>query len=196
MDNIYLKHLIEKIKLKECEYNTIKSVLEQYNGVIQETLNNIFLDTNITPEEIFTNCIYQEKETIIKEHDEFYDTLYRNLALKTHPDKTENNNNDFVKIKEAYENKDVLTLIYYGDKYKLLDHNNINTNLFIMILEKRLYEMKNKIKTIKNGIHYRILIGNKNEMISIIKETIKYKQETMELKQKNEKLKKEIYNNT
>lgn len=190
MDNLYLKHLVEKIGLKECEYDTIKSMITHHNDIIMDSINSAFVNTNITFAELFPQQheINENNKSDIKEYNEYYDTLYKHLALKTHPDKVDNTNDDFVIIKEACEKKDILKLFHYIEKYDLSQHNDININLLTMILEKRLYEIKEKISQIKNSFGYKILICDKNKTIDSIKGLIILYQENTKLKQEKQKL--------
>ena len=186
MDNPYLKQLIEKIRLKECEYNTINSMIQYHNDVIMESINSAFIDTNVTFAEIFPQQgINDNNESNIKEYDEFYDTLYKSLALKTHPDKSDDANDDFILIKEACEKKDILTLFKYIDKYNLTQCKDTNINILTMILEKRLYAMKEKTSILKNSMGYKILICDKDKTIDDIKELIALYQLNTKLKEEN-----------
>lgn len=191
MDNIYLKHLINKIKLRESEYNNVKTMLEHYDSRVQDIVNEIFLNTGLTLADVFKphqQCTSESPcapESIIQEYEEYYDIIYKKLALKSHPDKTDLGNNDFVAINKAYKDKDIIKLIYYADKYNITQDQDISQNLFVMILEKRLYEIKNKIKCLRGCLAYGILIGNKEQTIQFVKDS-------METHQKISKLREEI----
>lgn len=170
MNNIYVKKLIKKIKFKECEYNTIKSMIEHYNHILTDNINSVFSQNNIINQGEFYKTleskeIDEEQCTIIEEYDNFSNLLYKQLALKTHPDKTDNYNSDFIIIKEAYDNKNVLRLIDYANTYNLLKLEDININLLILILEKRLFQIKNKVTELKNTLGYHFLIHNKTDAI-------------------------------
>jgi hypothetical protein len=111
--------------------------------------------------------------------------LHKNLSLKTHPDKT-NDNDDFLIIQTAYENNDLLKLIEYADLYNIL--YDVNIHLLILVLEKELIKIKNKIKTLKTTIGYQILINDNTQCINDMIYMHKYNQN---LKLENEKLKNE-----
>jgi len=196
MDNPYLKQLVEKIRLKECEYNTINSMIHYHNDVIMDSINSAFIDTNVTFTDIFpqqvtgdnTNNNNNNNKSDVKEYNEFYDNLYKSLALKTHPDKSDDTNDDFILIKEACEKKDILTLFKYIDKYNLTQCKDTNINILTLILEKRLYTMKEKMSILKNSMSYKILICDKDKTIDSIKELIALYQLNTKLKEEYTKL--------
>ncbi len=98
--------------------------------------------------------------------------------MKTHPDKT-NQNDDFIIIQSAFENKDLLQLIEYANKYNI--YKDINLSLLTLILEKEVFNIKNKVKTLKTTIGYQILINNTKcitDLILIHKENEKFRAET------------------
>lgn len=193
MDNIYLKHVIKKIKLKECEYNTIKSMIGYYDYTLYEVINDICIESSVTFAEVFKHehahthtSTSDDQNKIIPDYDIFINALYKDLAVKTHPDKTENND-DFVIIKEAYEKKDILKLIDYANKYDLSNSQSINSNLLTLVLEKQLYETKNKVKQIKSTLGYQLLMQSKNDAVKYIRELIETYKKCQELTVKIEK---------
>jgi hypothetical protein len=73
-------------------------------------------------------------------------------------------------VKNAYDNDDTFTLIEYAIKYNQMDWTDINVHLVTIILEKKVIELKNKIKSAKSMSDYHLLIhGNIDMFISSIK---------------------------
>ena len=200
MDNIYLNKLIKKIKLKESEYETIKTMIENYSSLVEKLIDDIFLSEEVIKEEIFKSPIYYananvnantkcvEILSIIPEYDNLVNTLYKNLCLKTHPDKTNGDDIEFKNIMLAYENKNILKLIEYSKLYNLLSIENINIQLLTLILEKQFFTLKNKVKNLKNTTGYHILISENAYGTQAIRELINMYKINEKLSKENEKL--------
>jgi hypothetical protein len=186
MNNPYLTHLVEKIKLKESEYDTIINMIQYHNTEIEDTINIAFENTDVDISDIFPSKKLDTTEGININNNLFYDDLYKQLALKSHPDKVGNDNGDFIIIKEAYEKKDIIKLLYYHDKYNLNECQNTNVNILSLLLHRKLHELKEKVKKIKSTLGYQILICDKDTVIESIKKLIL-------LKKENERIKCELY---
>jgi hypothetical protein len=203
MDNIYLNKLIKKIKLKECEYETIKAMIDNYSSLVEKLIDDIFLSEEVIKEEILKSSIYHvnananananikcgEILSIIPEYDNLVNTLYKNLCLKTHPDKTNGDDIEFKNIMLAYENKNILKLIEYSKLYNLLSIENINIHLLTLILEKQFFTLKNKVKNLKNTTGYHILISENAYGTQAIRELINMYKINEKLSKENGKLK-------
>ncbi len=207
---MYLSKLIKKIKLKESEHETLTSMINFYKNDLEKMVDDIFIEEQVKKEDVFktTTCCNNTQsnntqQPIIPEYDNLLNILHKNLSLKTHPDKTDNNTPDFIIIQEAYENKNLLKLIEYSNIYNLLDAKDINVNLLTLILEKELFKIKNKIKSLKTTIAYQILINDNTkcvtDMISMHKENEwfriqneKFKAETEKLRIERETLQKQM----
>ncbi len=197
---MYLSKLVKKIKLRESEYETITSMINSYKDIVEKMVDEIFIAEQVKKEDIFktTTCCGNTQPTdntsqpIIPEYDNLLNTLHKNLSLKTHPDKTDNNTSDFIIIQAAYENKDLLKLIEYSSIYNLFDTKDINVNLLTLILEKELFKIKNKIKTLKTTVGYQILINDNTkcitDMISMHKENERFRIQNEKFREETEKL--------
>lgn len=189
----YINKLIKKIKLKECEYETVKNMIEHYNNLVEQSINDIFIAEQLNKDDVykeFTHTHTTKIVTMIPDYETLLNTLYKNLSLKTHPDKTNGDDVDFKLIHQAYENKNILKLIEFAYHYKLLCIEDIDVNLLTLILEKEWATIKNKVKNLKNSVPYQYLINgdsNIRMMIDLYKENQLYKQ-------KNENLRQEIKN--
>ena len=178
MNNIYLNKLVKKIKIKECEYETVKNMIEHYNSSVDNTINDIFVSEQLNKDEVFKtytcthiiNNITTNNITnlTIPDYDNLINTLYKNLSLKTHPDKNNGDDVDFKLINTSYENKNMLKLIEFAHKYDLLNISDIDINLLTLILEKELISIKNKIKTLKSCVCYQYLINGDSQIKNII----------------------------
>ena len=155
-------------------YHEIKYILLEYNSTLDldiqymsEYLKQCGKDLNIT-----NNDLVQEYNTNMFKNEEIpYDKtlsdniskiFYKPLAKKLHPDKNNNNSEEFIKINKAYEKNDYLTLFlyYYETKIDIKINNNIISHIKQKIVEKK-QEIENiKKKFIGNGLYLMILKKN------------------------------------
>lgn len=188
----YINKLIKKIKLKECEYETVENMIKHYNNLVEQSINDIFIAEQLNKNDVYKQFTYTHTKiiTMTPDYQTLLNTLYKNLSLKTHPDKTNGDDVDFKLIFQAYENKNILKMIEFANHYKLSCIEDIDINLLTLILEKEWLTIKNKVKNLKNSVPYQYLIngdGNIRMMIDLYKENQLYKQ-------KNENLREEIKN--
>ena len=212
MNNIYLDHLLSKIKIKQSELETLNSTLSYYSTELDRKYyeilkkNNIDISHAFKKSEKFNYCSTSDdidkdddknvctNDVIISEHKLILDSLYKQLIMKTHPDKlVDSTNNDFINVKDAYEKQNVLQLIDYANKYKLLNSNleDFDINIIVVILEKKILEIKKDIKKIKSTIGFNLLVNNIDDHIDSLKYTIKLANENEKHKKEHEKLVKE-----
>ena len=164
-------------------YHEIKYILLEYNSTLDldiqymsEYLKQCGKDLNIT-----NNDLVQEYNTNMFKNEEIpYDKtlsdniskiFYKPLAKKLHPDKNNNNSEEFIKINKAYEKNDYLTLFiyYYEKKINIKITNNI-----LNIIQNEIEKKENEINNIKNKIHWQWANSNDNEK-ELIHEYIKNK---------------------
>lgn len=201
MDNDYSKKLIKKIKAKKNEYDTLNSMLNHYSVPVGKAIGEILTTNNIDHDDAYSYDKVEEIKdncSIIVEYNELFTVLYKKLSLKAHPDKLIDNvdNKDFVGIRAAYDNKDIVTLIEYSHKYNLSEEElkDVGVHLLILILEKQLFVMKNKIKVLKSQWTYGYLIDDSKfkEAIDCCKRIHNLKLETKKLNDELEERKKKI----
>jgi len=118
--------------------------------------------------------------------------LYKKLALKIHPDKRiifsniDNiNNGDFSDINASYKNHDVIALLGYAIKYRVLSYVEDNINEVVIDLEKEYVSIKKELKKIRNSILYMLITDMDNSIKMVI--------DMINLKRENEMLKIKIY---
>ena len=153
-------------------YHEIKYILLEYNSTLDldiqymsEYLKQCGKDLNIT-----NNDLVQEYNTNMFKNEEIpYDKtlsdniskiFYKPLAKKLHPDKNNNNSEEFIKINKAYEKNDYLTLFlyYYETKIEINISNDI-----ISLLKQKIVEKKQEIENIKKKIHWKWALSNNIE---------------------------------
>lgn len=169
MANTYITKLVSKIKAKQAQLDTLTSMVHHYSPQTGTAFANILLENSIDPSMLSSHrkastetSEDKEKCIIIPGHDELFDNLYKQLTLKAHPDKSKDEGKEFIDIKEAYDNKNILALIDYGCKYNIVGSETIidgmNSNLITLILERQLFTLKNKIKDIRSTTSYTLLV--------------------------------------
>lgn len=208
-NNIYLNNLLNKINMKQSEFETLTNTISHYGKELDDKFMDILKQNNIDPSCVFEpqiktsdscNCNDHCTDNInnenneINEYKQIFDTLYKQLAFKTHPDKSNDpSNKDFIDIADAYEKKDILKLINYANKYELFDNKLENLNVYIVtvILEKHLHKIKQNITKLKSTVGFNLLIkGNIDTYIETLKYSIRIKKENEELKNKINELNK------
>lgn len=157
-------------------YHEIKYILLEYNSTVDldiqymsEYLKQCGKNLNITNNDL----VKEYNKNMFKNNEIEYDKnvsdnisklFYKPLAKKLHPDKNNNNAEEFIKINKAYEKNDYLTLfIYYYEKQIKL---NIS-NEIISLLKKKIVEKKEEIETIRNKIHWKWALSNDIEKKNI-----------------------------
>jgi len=204
--SVYIKCTTDKIKSKQSNLNSLISMLSYYAQEVDRKFDDILMENNIDKADVtymHTTCTCTNNtQIIVEEYEQLMNSIYKSLALKTHPDKdncnTKNDTaytNDFITIKDAYDNRDILTLIEFAGKYNLDEHSieNMDANLITVILEKKMFLIKNEIKKIKTSLGYQLLVvGNINDHIETLKQTIKMKKENEKWKKEKEEMEKKI----
>ena len=169
----YLTHKINKIEFKQAELDNLNLMLTHYTPSLETELTDILRTHNIN----YIPPINTNKKTSPTYQHRNQDkplslAIYKKLAMVTHPDK-EPANIDFVQIKEAYDNNDTYSLIKYSVKYNLVEDKS-ESSVAILILEKKLSELKSALVKIKSTIGYKLLLeGNIDTHINIIKSVMK-----------------------
>jgi len=154
---------INKINSLLDEFPELKSIYKQEEIKNIESPNDIKIEEEKEEEE-------KEKEEIDKE----IKLLYRDIAKISHPDKTKTYlyNDAFIKATNYYN---------LGDKigiYKIALSMDIDIDLNnekIILIEKRIEELKNKIFFIENKISYKWYISKDDEKNKILLQFLKDK---------------------
>lgn len=195
-ENLYINHILKKIKLKEKQFDSLTKMILSYKSEIEKHINSLLEKHNINSSEIFVLMDLSNNNKIleISEYEDLLKKLYKNLAIISHPDKLQNNQNeiniDFINIKNAFENRNILALIDYSNKYNVFELNDLDETLLTLILERHFTIISEKIKNIKKSVYYQFLISNDtSKLTKYIEETISLITVNKQLKELNEKLK-------
>ena len=116
--------------------------------------------------------------------------LYKKLILLTHPDKTDDlENNDFNIIFDAYQSGNIWVLLKYAEKYKLFSQSDLNINDIVVLVEKTLYDIELKIKQMKSSSVYMVMVESKlNLLVQTVKDNEDYKIRNAKLQKEIDKL--------
>tara|TARA_B110000114_G_C15060765_1_gene385279 strand:+ start:468 stop:986 length:519 start_codon:yes stop_codon:yes gene_type:complete len=150
-------------------YHEIKYILLEYNSIIDldiqymsEYLKQCGKDLNITNNDLvqeYNKNMFKNEEIPYNKtlSDNISKIFYKPLAKKLHPDKNNNNSEEFIKINKAYEKNDYLTLFiyYYETKIDIKITNDI-----ISHIKQKLIEKKEEIENIKRKIHWKWALSN------------------------------------
>lgn len=212
--NLYVSYLLDKIKLKKKQLESLTSIVNHYDPNTTKLMNNQWQELckkyniNDTEYSDFMQYFYKNPEpasvnlSLYDIIDSVLKPIYKKLVLATHSDKNIKNieenttndttNKDFIDCKEAYDNKDYLKLIELANKY-MVKIDNVDEILLITILEKSLYSLNEKIKKIKLSVEYRLIITDDlTYSAQIMEKNIRmYKEAQMLLKEK-ERLEKQV----
>lgn len=185
MTKVYIDHLINNIKIKKAQLDSIKFLVEKKTDYIYETIKQQCDRENIDYCDIFT---VQTRNDYVNAEEYKSDTLsnlYKKLCLKSHPDKTGDTGDEiFITIKKAYDEEDILTLMDYATKYEI---NDFNHDEIFLELERYFHKLKTKIKNIKIGLGYNIIVDYDNG-IKLIKSCIETYKDVKKLEKENEAL--------
>lgn len=211
--------MIDKIKIKQAELESINAMRVHYTAECNTKFNDILVVNGLTNSDIdaykkYAGCCHEVTESSqqvdeTKQNNtkqdvddqksplmELHSTLFKKLALLTHPDKG-NEGFDFDSVKNAYDDDDTFTLIEYAIKYNQMDWTDINVHLVTIILEKKVIDLKNKIKSAKSMSDYHLLIhGNIDMFISSIKHIKEINKIDEDRKEYRDKYQKEMDNIT
>ena len=186
MTNSYIQHLFNKIKTKTVELSSIVQMMNAYSNELVDLIKNYI--SPYTMDDIFPNII-NNNNTIEEQNDDKITIiddikikeLYKKLSLKLHPDKDNTpDDGDYINIREAYNDGDYYVLIKYS-------HNNdieldIDDNQLLLILETKLYKLKDAIKKKKDTIGFQMLTARKCKVLDDI----------LKLKKENDNIQKVI----
>ncbi len=136
-----LKHKIEYLRLE------LEEILE-VNSRCLEKFNQDFASEFPDDEEVTDRLRDKEPDKSFEVPKQLTTKLFKEIAVKTHPDKNQTENNDmFVKANKANSKNDLSTLL------SIANDLNINVDKFVdnsLLLEKHAQEMIDKIRHIKN----------------------------------------------
>lgn len=181
MSDVYINSLIAKIKKKQNQYDSINLMISSYAHDIHNVLNPLLEKYNIKTNDVFTKPtkIDHNYLQLTNDPNSVYKSLHDQLIKICHPDKIPNkeiDSHDFIMIRNAYENKDIVKLLHFAEKYRI--KNNCDKAALILILERQLYCLKENINNAKNGIIFKLLITNDaDRFINSITDLIKHNDE-------------------
>jgi hypothetical protein len=153
-------------------YHEIKYILLEYKSTLDldiqymsEYLKECGRDLNITNNDLveeYNKNMFKNEEIPYNKtlSDNISKIFYKPLAKKLHPDKNNNNSEEFIKINKAYEKNDYLTLFlyYYETKIEINISNDI-----ISLLKQKIVEKKEEIENMKKKIHWKWALSNNIE---------------------------------
>ena len=136
-----LKHKIEYLRLE------LEEVLE-VNSRCLEKFNQDFAGDFPDDEEVTDRLRDKEPEKPFEVPKQLTTKLFKEIAVKTHPDKNQTESDDvFVEANKANRNNDLSTLLSIAEDLDI-DVTEFVDNSFL--LERHAQEMIDKIRTIKN----------------------------------------------
>ena len=151
-----------KVKYILLEFNNTKNLDSYYmSKYLSESNNSLNLSNNELVNNYNAKILENEELQINKNiNSELSKMFYKPLAKLLHPDKNNNESDDFIKLNKAYMNNDYLTLFlfYYEKKIKI----NLASNI-IEILDNEIQNKENEINSIKNKIHWKWNLSNSQE---------------------------------
>ncbi|MDU3350669.1 MAG: DnaJ domain-containing protein [Clostridium sp.] len=167
LESIYMSKLGALIFLKfekEIEYRKLKKKLNlliqsknknekidinKIDDILKLELKSLYKELESIREKMNDSKIYLESPILNDEEVKKIKELFRKLAKKLHPDINKNLTKEEIelwnKIKEAYENNDLVSLIVLEG---IIDNIEIKENVSIDSIEENIEKIKNKIEKI------------------------------------------------
>ena len=201
-NNIYLKHLLEKITLKQSQLKTLNDTLMYYGSELDSKFQEIMTKNSINMSTINQqNCIHNANNAnntndniIMNDYKQICDLLFKQLALITHLDKSGDAfAQEFINIKKAFDDENIIELLGYANKYELLNNklDDLNINMVTVILEKELSKLRKDITKLRSSVGYNMLVeGNIDNYIETLKDNMRMVEENEKMKKKIEELEK------
>lgn len=169
LENLYMSKLggLIFIKLeKEIEYRKLRKKItliiqsenkgeeiniEKIEEILKVELDEFYKSLEDLREELNNSKIYMELPKLSSEEAKKIKEIFRKLAKRLHPDVNKNlceeSINLWIKVKEAYENNDLLSLIILDG---LSSDKEVNEDIKINEIETNIKSLEMKIKSIKN----------------------------------------------
>ena len=164
MKHNYIEMYLKEIQFKYDKYNTqfLKEYYEQntYESQILPEKKSIIINDSSSEDSSKTqNEPLDELPSNFNEDDEndtdelklLLNKIYRKLSLKTHPDKKSGNKELFLKISQAYKNKELLYLIKVADELKI-ELNIDYTPEIINYIEEKIKKVEDKINEMQHHV--------------------------------------------
>ncbi|WP_346917375.1 hypothetical protein [Clostridium sp.] len=140
--------LIVKSKNKGEEIN-----IEEIESVLEKELEEFYRNLDELRNNLKSSQEFLELPTLTEEEVKKVKEIFRNLAKILHPDVNKNLNEEmmelWLKVKEAYENNDLMTLIILQG---IVKHNEIKEDIKVTSIEENIVVLKKKINELKNFI--------------------------------------------
>ena len=146
----YLELELEETKYMFDQYN--KKFIKEYYNVDPTPQPKITLPENIELEDEIPLDDVSNQET--SEEDTQLKKLYRLLSLKTHKDKHNDNNEEFLRVNKAYKEKNILKLFSYSIKYNVNVNKDIVTKC-MSLFEQNINQMQSKIHDLKHTLAWQ-----------------------------------------
>ena len=185
MNNLYINRLMKELSFVDSDYVYKQDIINKNDSLFLEEINK-FLDKNDELKRLYNDKINTKLEELInnqkieitQENDKIETKdnqtkkIYREIVKLTHPDKTNdiNNNEIYIKSTEYYKNNDIISL------YKICDELNIKFELSdedIPNIESNIKQLKDRINFIESTFTYRWTSANDKEKNNIILEYIR-----------------------
>lgn len=166
LKKFFHKYQFLKLELDETE-EEIHNCLAEFNKIFGKYIVDKNSEVWINEE---TGEIRQDKPDNVEtkkgdKKPEKLKKLYKELSKFTHPDKG-GTSEDFNDIKSAYENNNLLELVFYAGKYDInidIEDNDLT------LLNQSCDNMEKKIENYKSTPAWNFYNGTKNQRIGILK---------------------------
>lgn len=174
---------------------------EKLREKIIPELNKIYFDICLKHgydyNELF-QPVQQGNNTNSEDKSKFINKIYKKLSLVFHPDKTDefykvDEDEIMVKINQHYKNNDLYELLMIATQYQI-DFSEIEFEEYVLVLEKKIYQLDENINTIINSEYYPFMMNDKNGMEEIKMKIDNLIKTSCELKKETNNLKNELFN--
>lgn len=195
--------MASKIQNKKLELQHLSLMVQHYDQPAVDMLKKKLAENNLELPDwldnkvnINTQCCggstnesTQSNNPISSDTDELCHGIYKKLVLLVHPDKN-SESIDFVNVKKACDDKDIIEMLKYVEKYGLMDQIDIAPVQITLLLEKTLFDINQKINLIHSSLAYDVYVKNNFDgYITAQRQIEKYKKRNMELKKELEEIK-------
>ena len=144
----FLYKNINKKKEEKCSMKNDNKVSEEklYNEYLEwkkENQNKVEEDEDVITESVMNMDENKEKEPV----SEFSKKLKKKISLLTHPDIVKGKEEIFDKMIQAYDEGNILELLYISDILDIDIPNNLEDDIYEKLIEKLIEDKQNIIKS-------------------------------------------------